>query len=169
MSEHRKTTNGENLKTSMGGKREGAGRPLGMKWSSTLEKEAARELVRQMVTERLGPLVAAQIANAEGLHHLMLRDPKTGQFTRVTGDAKQIDKALRSKNVCTIYTKDPNVQAFTDLLNRAIDKPAEHVSITGDGSPLVIRWQRPDDELPESDSKVVDLPASDVKQIPDET
>jgi len=33
-----------------------------------------------------------------------------------------------------IFSKDPNVQAFTDLLNRAIDKPSEQVQVTGDGS-----------------------------------
>jgi hypothetical protein len=95
----------------------------------TLEKEAAREFVRQKVTENLNTLIDAQIDNAQGLKHLMMRDPKTGKFERITGDAKQIDKALKSKNAFWIYTKDPNVQAFTDLLNRAIDKPAEHVQV----------------------------------------
>ena len=75
----------------------------------------------------------------------MMRDPKTGKFERVTGDAKQIEKALKSKNACWIYTKDPNVQAYTDLLNRAIDKPAEHVEIAGEGS-ITIKWQTNDGE-----------------------
>ena len=83
--------------------------------------------------------------NVVGLKHLVMRDPKTGQFTRITGDAKQIDKALKSKNACWIYTKDPNVQAFTDLLNRCIDKPAEHVEIAGEGS-ITIKWQTRDSE-----------------------
>jgi len=81
--------------------------------------------------------------NVVGIRHLMIRDPKTGKFERITGDAKQIDKALKSKNACWIYTKDPNVQAFTDLMNWCLDKPAEHVQVAGaDGGPLVIRWQR---------------------------
>ena len=80
----------------------------------TLEKEAARDLVRQKITERLETLIDAQIDNAEGIRHLMMRDPKTGRFERITGDAKQVDKAIKSKNACWIYTKDPNVQAFTD-------------------------------------------------------
>ena len=166
----RPKNNVEIMKTTHGGARPGAGKPKGVKWPSTLRKEEARELVRQMIVERLPGIITAQLDNAEGLRHLVIRDPETGQFTRVTGDAKQVDKALKSKNACTIYTKDPNVQAFTDLLNRCIDKPAEHVSIAGaDGGPLVIRWQRPEDDTPGSDSNVVDLPASDVKQIPDET
>jgi hypothetical protein len=43
-----------------------------------------------------------------GIRHLMMRDPKTGKFERVTGDAKQIDKALKTKTAFWIYTKDPN-------------------------------------------------------------
>lgn len=69
----------------------------------------------------------------------MMRDPKTGKFERIT-DVEQIDEALKTDTAFWIYTKDPNVQTLTDLLNRAIDKPAEHVSIAGhDGGPLVIR------------------------------
>jgi len=128
-----------------GGKRAGAGRPHGTKNENTLEKAQARELARQMITARLGSLLEAQLDNAEGIRHLMMRDPKTGKFERVTGDAKQIDKALKSKNACWIYTKDPNVQAYTDLLNRAIDKPAEHVEIAGEGS-ITIKWQTNDGE-----------------------
>jgi hypothetical protein len=123
--------------------------------------------VRQYVTERLGPLLAAQIDNATSIRHLIMRDPKTGKFVRVTGDVEQIDEAIKSKNACWIYTKDPNVQAFTDLLNRALDKPAEHVQIAGhDGGSLVIRWQLDESEALEADSNVMEFPPSDVKQIP---
>ena len=83
------------------------------------------------VTEHLEPLLAAQIDNAVGIKHLMVLAPKTGKFERVTGDAKQIDQALKKKTACWIYTKDPNVQVFTDLLNRTLDKPAEHVQVAG--------------------------------------
>jgi hypothetical protein len=101
--------------------------------------------VRQYVTEHLEPLLAAQVDNAVGIKHFMMRDPKTGKFERITGDAKQIDKALKTKNAFWIYTKDPNVPAFTDLMNRAIDKPAEHIQIEDAGS-ITIRWQRDDGE-----------------------
>src|SRR5215471_14896600 len=141
-----------------GGKREGAGWPKGKKWPSTLRKEEARELVRQYVTERLPQFLDAMSDNITGIRHLMMRDPKTGKFERITGDAKQIDKALKTTNAVWIYTKDPNVQAFTDLLNRCIDKPAEHVQVTGDGGPLIIRWQRPDDDEPKQiEEKVIEI------------
>jgi hypothetical protein len=96
-----------------------------------------------------------------GIRHLMMRDPKTGKFERVTGSAAQIDKALKTKNAVWIYTKDPNVQAFTDLLNRAIDKPAEHIQVAGaDGGPLTIRWQTDEEpKLPEG--KVIEIQAHD--------
>jgi len=44
--------------------------------------------LRQYVTEHLEPLLAAQIDTAAGIRHLMMRDPKTGKFERVTGDAE---------------------------------------------------------------------------------
>jgi hypothetical protein len=129
-----------------------SGRRFGSKNLSTIAKEEAREFVRTYITDHLQPLLDAQIDNAQGLKHLMMRDPKTGKFERITGDAKQIDKALKSKNAFWIYTKDPNVQAFTDLLNRAIDKPAEHIQVAGEGS-ITIRWQKDEHDTLECDSK----------------
>ena len=144
-----------------GGARPGAGKPRGVKWPSTLRKEEARELVRRYVTERLPQFLDAMSDNITGIRHLMMRDPKAGKFERITGDAKQIDKAIKSKNACWIYTKDPNVQAFTDLLNRAIDRPAEHVQVEGaDGGPLVIRWQT-DEEPKLLEGKVIEIEAHD--------
>jgi hypothetical protein len=143
-----KTSNGH------GGARKGAGKPIGVKWPTTLRKEEAREKVREFITERLGEFLEAMADNVTGIKHLMMRDPKTGQFTRVIGDAKQIDKALKTKNTFWIYTKDPNVQAFTDLLNRAIDKPAEHIQVAGEGN-ITIRWQTDEPETTDLDSKDV--------------
>lgn len=81
--------------------------------------------MRQRVNAALDPMLDSQIANATGIAHLMLRDPKTGKFERVTDEAG-IDEALKSDGQAVwIYTKDPSVQAWTDLANRALDKPAE--------------------------------------------
>jgi hypothetical protein len=121
-----------------GGKREGAGRPYGSKNLATIAKEEAREFVRTYITEHLQPLLDAQIDNAIGIRHLMMHDPKTGKFERITGNAKQIDKAMKTKTVFWIYTKDPNIAAFTDLLNRAIDKPAEHIQVAGEGNITIV-------------------------------
>src|SRR5262245_21461243 len=91
-----------------GGARPGAGKPKGIRWPSTLAKMEARERVRQYVTERVPEYVDAMSDNITGIRHLMMRDPKTGKFERITGDAKQIDKALKTKTAFWIYTKDPN-------------------------------------------------------------
>ena len=106
-----------------GGKRPGAGRKLGSHLPSTLDKLAAREFVRQRVTEALGPMVDAQVSHAKGLQYLVYRDKKSGKFERV----KALEDVDQDENTIEVWEKDPSVQAFTDLLNRALDKPAEQV------------------------------------------
>jgi hypothetical protein len=126
------------------GKKTG-GKPKGYKAPKTLEKEAARAILRQRVTERLLPMVDAQIDNAMGIRHFIVRGP-AGKFERLT-DPVQIEAALNAEGATEgstywIYTKDPCTPAFTDLLNRTIDKPAEHVALTGvDDGPITFKWQ----------------------------
>lgn len=116
-----------------GGKREGAGRKAG---KETLDKLAAREIVRALVAKALKPLIAAQIANAQGLKYLITRDKKTGKFIRVSeAMAREKAKLTESEEIIEVWEKDPSVQAFTDLLNRLIDKPKEQeqeIKITGE-------------------------------------
>ena len=131
----------KNPKGTHGGKRAGAGAPKGTKWAKTLAKETARELVRQEVTQHLPELIEAQVANAKGLQYLVYRDKKTGKFERVTN----LETVNQDENTIEVWEKDPSVQAFTDLLNRTIDKPAEQMKVTGaDDGPVehVFRWQK---------------------------
>jgi hypothetical protein len=117
----------------------GSGKPKGYKTHYTLTKEAAREEVRQIILAQMRPMVAAQVANAQGLKYLITRNKKTGKFERVSKERMEhllatpdSDKELESIEV---WDKDPSVQAFTDLMNRALDKPAEQVQelkITGE-------------------------------------
>lgn len=103
--------------------------PLGHVTEKTRTKEEAREALRLIVMREMDELVAAQIANAKGLSHFFLRDPKTKQFIKIE-DAKAIETALNSGDEGAYYwihTKDPSTQAFTDLMNRALDKPKEQV------------------------------------------
>lgn len=119
------------------------GRPKG-KTTATLGKEQAREIARTLITAELAPLIAAQIANAKGLSYLVTRDKKTGKFIRVTEAMAKL-KQGETEETIEVWEKDPSVQAFTDLLNRALDKPAEQVKVTGDdGGPVehVFRWQK---------------------------
>lgn len=109
-----------------GGKRPGSGRKVGFKFPSTISKEQAREAIRTMVFAELRPMVEAQIANAKGLKYLVVRD-KTGKFVKVT---EAMAGAFQGDEVVEVWEKEPAIQAFTDLLNRAADKPAEHVEMT---------------------------------------
>jgi len=102
--------------------------------------------VRQKVTDALEGLLEAQIANSKGLKYLVVRNAKTGKFERVT--QAQMEALLEPGNEdalerVEVWEKDPSVQAFTDLLNRALDKPAEQkqefdVTLRGDAE-LVAR------------------------------
>lgn len=129
-----------------GGKRTGAGRPKGSVSPQTLDKLAAREFVRQKVTEALEGLLEAQIANSKGLKYLVVRNAKTGKFERVTQthmESLMLPGNEEALERVEVWEKDPSVQAFTDLLNRALDKPAEQkqefdVTLRGDAE-LVAR------------------------------
>lgn len=127
-----------------GGKRVGAGLPKGYKFPKTIEKELERERLRQLVVAEMEPMTRAQIEHAKGVHYMVLRH-KDGTFTRAT-DVKQLDAAIaHGAEAFQIFTQAPNTQAYADLMNRALDKPAEQVKVTGeDGGPVehVFRWQR---------------------------
>ena len=45
------------------------GRPKGSKGKKTIEKEQAREILRQAVIANLGPMLEAQIQNAKGIKY----------------------------------------------------------------------------------------------------
>lgn len=123
-----------------GGARPNSGPKKGAVYKPTLAKEAARELVRQLIMRHLEPLVAAQVAHATGLKYLVTRDKKTGKFIRVTEAMARV-KLGDTEETIEVWEKDPSVQAFTDLLNRAIDKPQERHEVMGEGGgPIVLTW-----------------------------
>lgn len=108
----------------------------GAKYAPTISKEQAREAVRQIVLKHMDRMVRSQVANATGIGHLFTRD-KSGKFTRIEDEARAIDLLENGKEGADffIFMKDPSVQAFTDLLNRALDKPKEQeqeLRITGE-------------------------------------
>jgi hypothetical protein len=119
-----------------GGRREGAGRPKGTKNPSTLTKEQARDALRQIVLREMDALVAAQISHARGLQYLVYRDKKTGKFERVTA----LEDVNQDENTIEVWEKDPSVQAFTDLMNRALDKPKEQEQDVNLQGALSIKW-----------------------------
>lgn len=118
----------------------GSGKPKGYKAPKTLDKLAAREFVRQRVTAALAPLIDAQIANASGLKYLVVREKGTGKFVRVTEAMARV-KQGQSEETIEVWEKDPSVQAFTDLLNRALDKPAEQEQAVAVAGTVIFKWQ----------------------------
>lgn len=105
------------------------GRPLGAKSAATVTKEQAREAFRLLVMEHFAPLVAAQVAHAQGLKYLVAREKATGKFSKLTQE--KAEKILSGEDDSfdhlEVWEKDPSVQAFTDLMNRTLDKPKEQV------------------------------------------
>ena len=123
-----------------GGKRPGAGRKKQPHTiEKAIEKTVARELFRQHVGPYLIKLIDAQIANASGLKYLVTRDKKTGKFLRVTEAMARL-KQGDSEETIEVWEKDPSVQAFTDIMNRALDKPKEQEQDVNLTAELSIKW-----------------------------
>jgi len=127
-----------------GGARKRAGLKKGYKFASTLSKQKAREIFRQIVLKEMRALLAAQLANAKGLKYLVVREKGTGKFVRVTeAMAKARQGLTNDEEIIEVWEKDPSIQAFTDLMNRALDKPSESQEIEHKGTIRMIH------ELPE--------------------
>ena len=89
-------------------------------------KAVVREAARVAIQPHVKALVEAQVAQACGIKYLMARNAK-GEFKRVADvGPEELDALLADGNtIIEVWTKDPSTPAFTDLMNRAIDKPKE--------------------------------------------
>lgn len=108
-------------------------------YKPTLDKIQAREFLRQEVIKGLGPMLNAQMAHARGIGHLYTRD-KNGKFTKIENEAhahKLLTEGTEEEDYW-IFMKDPSVPAFTDLLNRALDRPTESIDMHVSGDADVI-------------------------------
>ncbi len=119
----------------------------GAVYAPTIAKEQAREALRALVLREMEAMTSAQIAHAKGLSYLVARDKSTGKFERVTAEQLQAWETSpdEAPTVIEVWQKDPSIQAFTDLMNRALDKPAEQMRVTGaDDGPVEVRfsWQK---------------------------
>lgn len=126
-----------------GGKRPGAGRPKGSKEKQTLDKEATREALRQIVKEHMSEMVAAQVAAAKGLKYLTVRNKKTGKFEKLTKELA--DQILGGQDpereLVEVWEQAPSVPAFTDLMNRTIDLPAKPAEEVKQNVKVEISWK----------------------------
>lgn len=86
-------------------------------------------------------MTEAQIANAKGLKFLVLRHAKSGKFIKRIEDASGTIKVNPDQEIIEVWAKDPSVQAFTDLMNRTIDKPAETITGEINHTVKVYKWK----------------------------
>ncbi len=108
-------------------------------------KGLIREVYRTLALPRMRDIVEGQIAKAVGVSHFMLRDPESGQWRRLT-DPDEIQAALNHPNAAHgstyfIHTKDPDVPAITDILNRCMDKPKEQEQTVDVNAKLEMSWK----------------------------
>lgn len=114
------------------------GKPKGYIFPKTLAKQEGKDRLRELVLARLDPIVQGLIGKATGINHMMLRDIESGQWKRLE-TPEEITAALNAPDAekdrtYWIHTKDPDVPAATDLLNRAIGKPVEEVQVEHSGT-----------------------------------
>jgi hypothetical protein len=124
-----------------GGKRPGAGRPVGSKDKRTLEKIEMDRQFRQRVSERFHELIDAQFDAAKGVSHMMAKD-KAGKWTQVT-DPKVMARCLDSgESFYKITAQNPNVFALKDIFDRMMGMPVKAVEVTGkDGAAIVLKHE----------------------------
>lgn len=113
-----------------GGQRPGAGRPKGHS-KPILDKLMAREELRRIVIEHIVPMTLAQVAQANGIKYLVVREKASGKFKRV--GKSRAERLNDDEEIIEIWEKDPSTSAYADLMNRAIDKPTETVEMNVTG------------------------------------
>ena len=76
-------------------------------------------------------MIYAQIEAAKGIKYLMAREKRGGKFVPVTEDmAKAIAEGQDTQHeLMEVWEKPPSTQAFSDLLDRSLDKPAQSVAL----------------------------------------
>jgi hypothetical protein len=114
------------------------GRPPGSENEATKQKRLARQRIRDLVWQKIDPLIDAQLENALGVSYLVLRQ-KDGSYTEAT-DAAQVKAAIAAGDAAfKVYTRQPHQPSAAMLLAYAADKPVEPVELTGeDGGPLEV-------------------------------
>lgn len=100
------------------------GRPKGF------DKVKAHDRVRELVAEHLDEMTLANIKNACGIKYLVTRDKATGKFTKLSEEDAKLRLTEGHTEIVEVWDERPNVQSFTDLMNRTLGKPAETLDAT---------------------------------------
>lgn len=152
-----------------GGARPNSGPKPGTKYGpnkETISKVEAREMVRKLILQDLQPMIEAQVKHATGIKYLVARHKLTGQFVRLTkrvAERIMSGKETRYERI-EVWQKDPSTPAFTDLLNRCIDRPKEQeqeIVFKADEALIdaLNRGRKRARELREADPPVIDVSA----------
>jgi len=106
-----------------GGKRPNSGPKPGAIYKPTLEKQALRDRYTARMQERFDTLSDVQYETACGVSQFVYRD-EAGRF-KVIDDPDELRARCSMGEAIRIFTRLPNAQAQTDILNRLLDKPKD--------------------------------------------
>jgi len=127
-----------------GGARRGAGAKPGAKWQATLEKQAAAQLYRQQVLERMEPIVRAQVEAASGTFATVAVVERTSdglKLRRVATDL-ELEALLSTGNAHRIVFREPDMTISKYLTDQIVGKATETVEMSGPGGgPISYQWQ----------------------------
>jgi len=128
-----------------GGKRPNSGPAKGAIYKPTRDKAIAREALRAIVDRHMEAMTEAQIKHAQGIKFLVKRSVRGGKFEKVAADDLETALKLQDEGeiILEVWDKDPSVQAYTDLMNRHIDKPKEQEQEHKIDGTLTITIQKP--------------------------
>jgi hypothetical protein len=138
-----------------GGKRVGSGRKkgsAGIPWKRTLEKQAAHDLYRQQVLERMEPLVRAQVEAALGSFSTVAVAElgKNGPQLRRVSDEREIDALVASGRGARIMLVEPDLSMSRYLTDQVCGKPTESLEVSGPaGGPMAYAWVTDHFAIPE--------------------
>ena len=122
-----------------GGKRPNSGPKPGAVYKPTRDKAIAREALRAIIDREMEAMTEAQIKHAKGIKYLVKRAVQGGKFEKVGAD--DLDAVLAAQDegrvILEVWDKDPSIQAFSDLMDRHLDRAANQtqtldVTIHGD-------------------------------------
>ena len=112
-----------------GGARKGAGRPLGATIANgakvpapTQEKAALLALWKAEVGRQFPDLVAAQIASARGITHMMARDDN-GKWQSVTDPVKMAERLNAGAEFYRLTAVAPSAQMMVSVMDRMFGSP----------------------------------------------
>jgi hypothetical protein len=137
---HPSSLNGE-VSTGHGGRRDGAGRPNGLKvgmarkdgtvfqpYKPTSEKSELLRLWRQEMAKHMPAIIKSQLLSAVGQTHLQIRD-KSGRWAHVTDPDRAATALNRGDKHYRLTSVSPNTQALAQIMDRLFGSPKQSIEV----------------------------------------